>query len=104
MQTHKEKTKRPPKQKKVLIFFVSVSIGLIHILGVDTFIELYLHTSSMISRLREMGFSQKIALPAFAAAMICPACWSVGEQMTTASTSGSLMSCVRVKQQPTETR
>ncbi len=52
-----------------------------------------LHTSSMISRLREMGFSQKIIFPALAAAMICPACWSVGEQITTASTSASLMSC-----------
>lgn len=47
----------------------------------------------MISRLREMGFSQKIILPALAAAMICPACWSVGEQITTASTSGSVISC-----------
>lgn len=52
----------------------------------------YIHTSSMISRLREMGFSQKIIFPALAAAMICPACWSVGEQITTASTSASLMS------------
>lgn len=52
-------------------------------------------TSSMISRLREIGFSQKIALPALAAATIWPACWSVGEQITTASTSGSLISYYR---------
>lgn len=56
-------------------------------------LAIIISTSSMISRLSEMGFSQKMALPALAAAMIWPACWSVGEQITTASTSGSLMSC-----------
>src|SRR4051794_21282660 len=50
---------------------------------------------STSARSSDTGFSQKIALPAPAAATISSACVSVGEQMATASTSGALSSSSR---------
>ena len=56
--------------------------------GTFAFFTAARHWSTRFSE-RSMGFSQKIALPAFAAAMISSACVSVDDAMITASISGS---------------